>query len=692
MTLLFSLVLAIQASSGMGGPTLSEQETAALIAEAAQWRSGLANGTRDLGRAVEMYRLAVARGSGRSSRHGAYELATLKETGCRWPAIDASTAGECPIDRDVAGALRFYGTAAAAGHPGAQRALGAAFGSGAFVLGNAGERGALEAYARAQGAFNDALPRDDTAVLHEYFAALGRDPLAAMALGSRHLSGRGVPQSCDAALVYYEAAADVAAAVAQHEGAFRPNERARLDVDAGASTAARGRLVGLGAAWAARMAAAARWVSRNRRTKDPFAKRDHADVASTASLPLADPDEPWAPVLGQPTWRDADPFWGVGGAPARGSDVLRYYRHAADAGDAAARLALGHLHYHGSRGIAQNLARAAHYFELAAEAGDDPAALGWAGLVYAQGLGVPVDATRAEVFLRAGEARGDAVALDGLGLLALRVPGGSTDAARDVAAAYFRRASEKGHADALYHLGLVHLGWDGRAKGEDSAIDALATALARSNAARSPGSRHRDTTAMLRQLRRDAQKALQFFSLAAQNGHVRALRQVGRIYARGIGVSQSCEVATNAFRTVAERGPWVRGLADARAAFSRGDARGARRAYAALAEAGNVQRLGPCIWWPRWSFPPSTQAMKPPRPMRPGSSRRLRRWHAAEGQTATAFFPRRARMLHAASMRAPHAGATLVPAFASVTLSFTSTLHALSHITRPRAVSWSLAV
>ena len=40
------------------------------------------------------------------------------------------------------------------------------------------------------------------------------------------------------------------------------------------------------------------------------------------------------------------------------------------------QLALGHLHYHGShqRGVAQNLAQAAKYFRAAAEAGDASAA------------------------------------------------------------------------------------------------------------------------------------------------------------------------------------------------------------------------------------------------------------------------------------------------------------------------------
>ena len=80
--------------------------------------------------------------------------------------------------------------------------------------------------------------------------------------------------------------------------------------------------------------------------------------------------------------------------------------------------------------------------------------------------------------------------------------------------------------DALYHLGLYQLGWDGRPEAELALVDGFARRLARQE----------------RRSRKDAQKALQFFSLAAQNGHVRALHKVGRLYARALGASSSQDV------------------------------------------------------------------------------------------------------------------------------------------------------
>jgi len=46
----------------------------------------------------------------------------------------------------------------------------------------------------------------------DYFGALGGSLGATMAMGYRHLYGRAVPRSCEAALLYYEIAANAAVA------------------------------------------------------------------------------------------------------------------------------------------------------------------------------------------------------------------------------------------------------------------------------------------------------------------------------------------------------------------------------------------------------------------------------------------------------------------------------------------------
>ena len=46
---------------------------------------------------------------------------------------------------------------------------------------------------------------------------------------------------------------------------------------------------------------------------------------------------------------------------------------------------------------------------------------------------------------------------------------------------------------------------------------------------------------------------------------LRALEKVGHIYSHALGVVRSCRTAVHAFKTVAERGPWVAELSAAHA-------------------------------------------------------------------------------------------------------------------------------
>ena len=54
------------------------------------------------------------------------------------------------------------------------------------------------------------------ALLHYYFAAAGNDTFAQMALGYRHAHGLGVPQSCTAAVLYYNPVAEQVIELARH--------------------------------------------------------------------------------------------------------------------------------------------------------------------------------------------------------------------------------------------------------------------------------------------------------------------------------------------------------------------------------------------------------------------------------------------------------------------------------------------
>ncbi|CAN0134241.1 unnamed protein product, partial [Ectocarpus sp. 12 AP-2014] len=114
------------------------------------------------------------------------------------------------IKRDEDAARALYERAAKLGHPPSQHAL------STLLAGSAGEGG-----------------EDVEAVLYDFFASLGGDPLAHAALGYRYLYGIGTPQSCQKSLSHYYMAAREVIADLHAEGrggVSRSVDRTRLSV------------------------------------------------------------------------------------------------------------------------------------------------------------------------------------------------------------------------------------------------------------------------------------------------------------------------------------------------------------------------------------------------------------------------------------------------------------------------------
>lgn len=446
---------------------LNDTETEEVVREAGSLRS-----KGDTSRALQMYETAAGFGSGRWKRESAFELGVLLERG-----------------GDFGGAMKWLQIAASLGHPGAQLSMAVAVGSAAYVE-----------HDFASGRWQNAS-KEDVAVLHEYFAALGDEPLAMMALGFRHLYGVGVPVKCEAAVEYYAAAADAAVMASSH--VFAPNERVRLS-EADADNAVIGKLL-------------ARWPKRTRKQKQ----------------------------------------------------ILRYHKHEAAKGDTLSQVSLARAYYLGNEGVNQDFVRARKYFKLAADK-EDPVASSWLGYMMLLGLGGDAKPGEARELLRRGEAKGNDVALNGVGLYKLMIE-------KDAKAAqtYFTKASER-HADALYNLAMSHLDWDGHASSEE-AIFADKLRLATSDNVK---------ITLKHQAAAKLQRALSYLEVAAKAGHIRALHKVGRLYVAGFVRSPKCEAAASWLKTVAERGPWEKQLAEAYYKFEAGDSVGARLLYAKLAHAG----------------------------------------------------------------------------------------------------------
>ena len=237
------------------------------------------------------------------------------------------------------------------------------------------------------------------------------------------------------------------------------------------------------------------------------------------------------------------------GGAKRGADddVVQYYEQSARKGSVEAQLILGHLYYHGARGLPADVARAFEYYQRAADVGGDAAAYAHLGNMYAQGFGVEQSNETALEYFRKGAAKGHAPSQNGLGYMHMHGMGVERDNKR--ALEYFKTAAEKGNAEAQFNLGAMYVGGLGIKKAYD--------------------------------------KALHYFTLSAHQGHTLALYNLGQMHLNGLGTPRSCTVGVQFLKAVAERGEWSRMLEEAHGAvLDAADPAAPLLLYATLAEAG----------------------------------------------------------------------------------------------------------
>jgi len=235
------------------------------------------------------------------------------------------------------------------------------------------------------------------------------------------------------------------------------------------------------------------------------------------------------------------------GVTKRGADddVLQYYEHSALKGSVDAQLTLGHLHFHGARGLPADVDKAFSYYSKAAHAGE-PTAYAQLGHMHAQGIGVGQDNLTALEYFRKGAAKDHPASQNGLGYMYMH--GYGVERNYKKASEYFKAAAERGNADAQFNLGAMHIGGMGLKKAYD--------------------------------------KALHYFTLSAHQGHTLALYNLAQMHLNGLGAPRSCPVGAQFLKAVAERGPWGAMLEDAQAALQASDAALPLQLYGTLAEGG----------------------------------------------------------------------------------------------------------
>ena len=516
--------------------------------------------------------------------------AAVGECAAAHPRPSPLTAGplrHLPVEALPSLALALSARAAQAGDPGSLYAAGVRAATGA--VGSAAVRdwrGEEAAPARPSppstlgaGVLSLHPPDWPAALPHLYFAAAANDTLAQMALGARHAAGAGVPQSCPAAVLYFDPPARATLAAARSPGGL-PSlaERGpRLGGYRGGGSLTWG--PGLWGGWASGGGGG------------PWSKRGRGLVSLLTG--------------GGPS---PSPTSTAGRRPTRAQEIL-HYQWFADQGNVDAARALGRLLAAdggggveggvGGAGAGTGAAAAAGSLRRAAEAGDAAAA---AALGHMAAAGVP--------------------AAGGLGQDQAALPGGAGAAdfppqpprASPAALAWFRRGAERGHPSALYGLGYLHLAGAGGAPPDARKALAYFTAAADGGSAEAwfhLGVMHWHGWGLPSA---SPTKARHYFGLAARVGHVLAQYNLAMLHLSGAGgggeggvaataaasstVSPAdCERALALLQRVAERGPALTAELKAGAiALAAGDTGTAAAAYLRAAEAGSELGAANAAW------------------------------------------------------------------------------------------------
>jgi TPR repeat protein len=194
------------------------------------------------------------------------------------------------------------------------------------------------------------------------------------------------------------------------------------------------------------------------------------------------------------------------------AEAVRWYRKAADAGNAQAMHNLGYM-YHRGQGVTQDYAEAAYWYRKAADAGnsDGMTNLGW---IYKDGLGMTQDYAKAAYWYRKAADAGNAQAMYNLGHMYRDGLGVTQDYAK--AAYWYRKAADAGNEWGMGHLGVMYR--DGRGVTQDYA------------------------------------KAAYWYRKAADAGNEYAMMNLGWMYDNGKGMTQDYAKAAYWYRKAADAG------------------------------------------------------------------------------------------------------------------------------------------
>jgi TPR repeat protein len=129
------------------------------------------------------------------------------------------------------------------------------------------------------------------------------------------------------------------------------------------------------------------------------------------------------------------------GVDKNNREAVKWYRLAAEQGDAMAQLCLGAMYDDGGKGVPRNAPEAVKWYRLAAEQGDRTAQFNL-GNMYADGDGVPQDHVLAHMWLNLSAAQGEQGAAERRDAVAKRMTSAQTAEAQKLAREWNRSRND----------------------------------------------------------------------------------------------------------------------------------------------------------------------------------------------------------------------------------------------------------
>ena len=214
------------------------------------------------------------------------------------------------------------------------------------------------------------------------------------------------------------------------------------------------------------------------------------------------------------------------------AEAMRWYRIAADQGNADAQVHIGELCAIGA-GVTQDYAEAMGWFRLAADQGNAQGQKN-VGLFFLNGWGVKQDYVEAKRWLRIAAKQGDARAQDAMGYLYLTGHGVARD--YDEAMRWFRLAADQGDASGQVSIGRLYNKGLGVEQNYTEALRWFRLAADQGNAKAQASIGYLYETG--HGVKQDYAEAMRWFRLAADQGNAQAQSNIGALYANGWGVER----------------------------------------------------------------------------------------------------------------------------------------------------------